>query len=319
MKSKSMTSLVAKSVAVLAACAALNASAGTAPAKGPVPPVEPEPASLFDTVGATLDVGFDSRYYFRGLWFSDNIAWSALNLSVPIIGGSSEDAGSLTWNLGAVYISNTQTPFGNPTNNSFDYSELDLITSLSYDAGFAKFGLQYQYYYYPDTYAGSFAPTGGAYLPNAANDPEFGISGAGEVGFTVAIPIKALNLYFGAYYDFQIGGSYYQAAADYTIGITDWLSLVPAFQVGYGVDYYTGNGSASSGGNLVNNVGQSKDTYPTSGFTHTLATLSAPIKLTKIATFTPYVAWNHSLDLRTGLNATTHNEVFWGAKLSVAF
>jgi hypothetical protein len=47
--------------------------------------------------------------------------------------------------------------------------------------------------------------------------------------------------------------------------------------------------------------------------------VAAPVKVTKTATFTPYVAWNHSLDLRTGLNMTTHNEVYWGAKLSLAF
>jgi hypothetical protein len=71
MKPKSMTSLIAKSVTVLAACAALNASAGT-PAKAPVTPVT-EPATLFDSVGADLSVAYDSRYYFRGLWFADNI------------------------------------------------------------------------------------------------------------------------------------------------------------------------------------------------------------------------------------------------------
>ena len=41
--------------------------------------------------------------------------------------------------------------------------------------------------------------------------------------------------------------------------------------------------------------------------------------LTKIATLTPSIAYNHSFDLRTGLNATTHNEVFGGVKLSLAF
>jgi hypothetical protein len=39
---------------------------------------------------------------------------------------------------------------------AFDYSEYDLYTSLTYDVGFATFGVQYQYYGYPDTYSGSF-------------------------------------------------------------------------------------------------------------------------------------------------------------------
>lgn len=308
MKLNRLNSIMAKSVATIAACAALNATAGTAPAAKNPAPLETAPAALFGSIGATLDVAYDSRYYFRGLWFADNIATTALNVSVPL-------SEQLTWGVGAAYISTVETPFGNPTNRtSFDYSELDLFTSLSYNAGWAKFGVQYQYYYYPDSYGGS---TNG--VPNAVSDPEFGISGASEVGFTAVIPIGAANIYLGYYYDLQVGGSYMQAGADYTIAVTDWLSIVPALQTGYGVDYYTGNGSVSSGGALVNNVGQAVDSYPTSGFTHLLASVSAPVKLTKSATLTPYVAWNHSFDLRTGLNATTHNEVFWGAKLSLAF
>ena len=320
MKPNSMTSYIAKSVAVLAACAALNASAGT-PAKAPAP-VEPEPSTLFDSIGATLDVGYDSRYYYRGLWFADNIVWSSLNIAIPLIGGSAEDgSGSLTWGLGATYISTVNTPFqgaGTATNNSFDYSEIDLLTSLTYDAGFAKFGVQYLHYFYPDTYAGSFAPSpAGPLGANGANDSEFGIKGAGEIGFTVTVPIDALNLYFGYYYDFRVGGSYFQAAADYTIPVTDWLSIVPAIQTGYGINYYTGNNSSAA---LTNNTGINPlGTAPTSGFTHLLLSVGAPIKLTKIATLTPYIAWNHSFDLRTALNFTTHNEVFGGVKLSLAF
>lgn len=306
-----MTSIIAKSVAVLAACAALNASAGTAPAKAPVPPPEPEPSALFDSIGATLDVGYDSRYYFRGLWFADNIVWSALNIAVPLVGGGQEDAGSLTWNIGAAYVSTVETPF-NGTKNGFDYSEVDFITSLVYDAGFAKFGLQYQYYWYPDSYSGSFNG-----VPNGGTDSEFGIRGAGEVGFTIAIPISAANIYLGYYHDFKIGGQYLQAGADYTFAVTDWLSIVPAVFTGYGFDYYSGT-NANLASQITNNVGQPLN-GPSSGFTHILASLSAPIKLTKMATLTPYVAWNHSLDQRTNLNFTSHNEVFGGVKLSLAF
>ncbi len=304
MKTQSMTSLIAQSVAVLAACAALNASAGTA--KAPVPPVT-EPGALFESLGATLDVGYDSRYYYRGLWFADNIVWSALNISAPL-------TEKLSLGVGATYISTAETPFpdsstGLKSNSGFDYSEIDLVSSLSYNAGFAKLGVQYLHYFYPDTYAGSF--NGSA---NGSTDPEFGIKGAGEVGLTAVIPLGAANIYLGGYYDFRVGGSYYQLGADYTVAVNDWLSLVPAVQTGYGIDYYTGNRSS-----LSNNVGLPLAGAPTSGFTHILVSVGAPMKLTKTATFTPYAAWNHSLDLRTGLNYTQHNEVFWGAKLSLAF
>ena len=301
-----MTSLIAKSVAVLAACAALNATAGTAPAKAPVPPVEP--SALFDSIGATFDAGYDSRYYFRGLWFADNIMWSALNISVPI-------TDKLTWGIGGAYFNTAGTPYpggGLSSNKSgFQYSEIDAITNLSYNAGWAKFGMQYQYYFYPDNYGGSML---GA--PNAGSDPEFALKGAGELGFTIAVPYKAFNLYAGYYYDFRINGQYLALSADYTFAVNDWLSIVPSIATGYGIDYYTGNGSFGTG--LVGNKGQSVAGASTSGFTHVLYTLAVPVKLTKSVTWTSYVALNHSEKLRASLN-TTQNEVFWGTKLSFAF
>lgn len=316
MKPKSMTSFIAKSVTVLAACAALNASAGTPAPKNPTPVVA-EPGALFDSIGATFDAGYDSRYYFRGLWFADNIMWSAFNLAVPIIGGSGEDgAGSLTWGIGGAYINTAGTPFGNPkTASGFQYSEVDAITNLTYNAGWAKFGMQYQYYFYPDNYGGSYrgVPT----ASNAAtgyNDPEFALKGAGELGWTVAVPIKAFNLYAGYYYDFRVNGSYMQLGADYTFAVTDWLSIVPSVQTGYGVDYYTGVGSAFL--TQINNP--TSPITKTSGFTHFLYTVAVPVKLTKAVTWTTYVALNQSGELRKNLNVQ-RNEFYWGTKLSFAF
>lgn len=313
MKPKSMTSFIAKSVTVLAACAALNASAGTsAPAKNPVP-VEEKSGALFESIGATFDAGYDSRYYFRGLWFADNIMWAALNISVPI-------TDKLTWGIGGAYINTAGTPFPNfaaggvYSKQGFQYSEVDAITNLAYDAGWAKFGMQYQYYFYPDNYGGSFNGT-----PNALNDPEFALKGAGELGWTVAVPIKGFNIYAGYYYDFRINGQYISLGADYTFKVTDWLSIVPSVNTGYGIDYYTGNGSGSiPGGGVAGNNGQSMQNAATSGFTHVLYTLAVPVKLTKSVTWTSYVAMNHGEKLRTQLN-TTQNEIYWGTKLSFAF
>ena len=310
MKLTSINSIIAKSVAILALGSALNATAGVAPA-----PVAPAPAED-NSIGAELSGAFDSRYYFRGLWFADNIVSTFLNVSVPLIGGSGEDgAGSLTWGIGAGYISTVETPFNNPTNlarSSFDYSEIDVYSSLSYDAGFATFGMQYQYYFYPDTYAGSNFG-----VSNGARDPEFGISGNSELGFTVGIPVGDLNIGLGYFYDFTVGGSYFQAAADYTIAVTDWLSIVPSAQVGYGLDYYTGNNNGFTP-SAVTRFGNGQPLGPTSAFTHMFFSIAAPMQITKSATFTPYVAMNSSLRLRAGLNAQ-QNEFFWGAKVAISF
>jgi hypothetical protein len=234
--------------------------------------------------------------------------WTALNISVPI-------TEKLTFGVGGAYINTAGTPYpggGSPKNAAgFQYSEVDAITNLNYNAGWAKFGMQYQYYFYPDNYGGSML---GA--PNAGRDPEFALKGAGELGWTVAVPIKAFNIYAGYYYDFRVNGQYISLGADYTFAVNDWLSIVPSFATGYGIDYYTGNGSAGSG--LVGNAGQSMQNTPKTGFTHQLYTLAMPIKLTKAVTLTTYVAMNHSDKLRAALN-TTQNEIYWGTKLSFAF
>lgn len=292
MKLKSMTSVITKSAIVLAACASLNAFAGTsAPAKGVTPTVE-EGGPLFDTLGATLEVGFDTRYYFRGLWFADNITWAGVSLSVPL-------TEKLSLGFGALYTSTVDTPANNPAggikgNGSFDYSELDLSSSLTYDAGFAKFGLVYTHYEFFDSFSGTNFG-----VPNAGG--ELNVHGVEEVGATVATSVGPVNLYGGFYYDFTIGASYAEIGADAPIAINSWLSLVPAVKAGYGfTNYYTIPGGRQS------------------GLTHVIPSLSAPIKLTKSATLTPYVAYNISLDTRH-LNNTQDSEIFGGVKLGVSF
>jgi len=279
-----MTSVITKSAIVLAACASMNAFAGTsAPAKGVTPTVE-EGGALFDTLGATLEVGYDSRYYFRGLWFADNTTWAGVSLSVPL-------TEKLSLGFGALYTSTVDTTAAGA--NDFDYSELDLSTSLTYDAGFAKLGLVYTHYEFFDGFSGSNAG-----VRNGAG--ELNVGGVEEVGATIATSVGPVNLYGGFYYDFTIGASYAEIGADAPIAINSWLSLVPAVKAGYGfTNYYTFGGHQS-------------------GLTHVIPSLSAPIKLTKTATLTPYVAYNISLDTRH-LNNTQDSEFFGGVKLGVTF
>ena len=82
MKVSTMTSSITKSAAILAACFALNASAGTtSSAKTIAPVVAPE---VDDSLGFEASVGYDSRYYFRGLWFSNHKVWTNLYTSVVL-------------------------------------------------------------------------------------------------------------------------------------------------------------------------------------------------------------------------------------------
>jgi hypothetical protein len=297
---KSMTSVITKSALVLAACASMNAFAGPS-GKAPVLPPEPENNALFDTLGATLEVGYDTRYYFRGLWFADNTVWTGLNISIPL-------TEQLSLGLGALYTTTVETTSNTPddiaalggvTNGGvgdFDYSELDLSASLTYDAGFAKFGVVYTHYEFFDTFSGTnFGRYNGV--------DEGNVTGADEVGATIATSVGPVNLYGGYFYDFRIGGQYFEVGADLPIEITPWLSIVPAVKTGYALNYYTDGVNPAS---------------TPSGFSHILPSISAPIKLTKTATLTPYVAYNISLGARHTLNAQD-TEFFGGVKLGVTF
>lgn len=289
---KSMTSVITKSALILAASASLSAFAGTsAPAKGVAPVVPEDSGALFDTLGATAEIGYDSRLYYRGLWFADNVTWAGLSLSVPL-------TEQLSLGFGALYVSTVDTRVSDDSGDvELDYSELDLSTSLTYDAGFAKFGLVYTHYEFFDGF-------GGRTVDGPFGAGEGNVSSADEVGVTVAAAAGPVNLYAGFYYDFRIGGSYAEVGADLPIEITSWLSIVPAVKTGYAFDYYTSG--------VVDGAARG-------GFTHVIPSISAPIKLTKIATLTPYIAYNISLDARHDVNTGVDSEIFGGVKLSVSF
>lgn len=287
MKRKTMTSLLTKSAAVFAACVALNAQAGSE-AKVVAPTVTPE---VDDTLGLTLETGYETAYYFRGLWFSNNNVWTSLALSLPV-------TEKLSFTAGALYTSTVDTDVGG---GDFDYSELDLFASLNYDAGFAKFGLAFTNYNFFDTFSGSVDGSTFGF----AESPDSTISDARDLAFTVAVPIGSLNLYGTYVYDFRIEGHYAEAGVDYTFAINDWLSIVPAAQIGYNIsDYYS----------------YAEVTGVSSGWNHVRAMITAPIKLTKSATLVPYIAANFALEARDQLNVIeSTNDLYGGVKISVSF
>jgi len=254
--------------------------------------IVPEATPLFT---GSVEVGYDSRYYFRGLWFADNTTWAGVNLSVPL-------TQSLTLGLSALYTSTVNTdvlPSG--PGSQLDYSELDLIASLTYDLKFMKIAAVYTNYQFFDTFSGrtDFGSFGRG---------EFAVLSVPEAGIVASSSFAGLNFYGAYYYDFNIGGSYIEVGADYPVKITEWLTIIPAVRGGYGLDYYS-NGAPENGG-LSGGV--------TSGITHGLATISAPITITKNCTLTPYGAYNVSGRARQS-NNTQDNEMFGGVKLSVTF
>jgi hypothetical protein len=303
------TSFIIAAALVLAVSISVTAHAGaeTGGKTSPVPPLMEESAALLNSVGATVEAGYDTRYYFRGLWFADNTAWTGLSLNVPL-------TEKLTWNFGALYLSTVDTEVDIAVlgvgliPSQLAFSELDLSTALTYDAGFVKVGLVYTHYEFFNSYSGTLYNAFGSFTSAG----ELNVSAADEIGVTVAVPIGPVNVYAGYFHDLRIGGSYLEAGADYPIEVTSWLSLVPAVKAGYGFDYYTGNDNTVLPG-LPLMPGN-----PRSGFTHLGLSLSAPIRLTRTATVTPYIAYNVSGRARRVFNIQD-NEMYAGIKIGVVF
>jgi hypothetical protein len=278
------------------------ASSALAGSKAEPAPKKEESGALFKKLNATLETGYDSAYYFRGLWFSNNNAWSSLNISIPV-------TEKLSLGFGSVYTSSALTRIPGSTSN-LKYSELDLISSATYDAGFAKFGLIYTNYNFFDSFSGSI---NGATFGNAAA-PDSTITSAQDLGLTVSKSFGPFNVSAGAWHDFKISARYFEATTDCPVKINSWLSLVPAVAVGYGQGSYYSYVTADP---------ESKS----NGFTNLRTTLSAPMQLTETAVFTPYIAGNFSGATRyvskgsaTGLNTVEgRNDFYFGAKMGISF
>ena len=306
------TSVSSLSLLALATAATLTSDAlAGAPAK----PAPKESGALLEKLNATVEVGYDSAYYFRGLWFSNNNVWEGLTLSLPV-------NEQLSFTLGTVYTSSTLTNiparFNGGTQGRLKYSELDLIAGASFDAGFAKFGLIYTYYNFFDTFSGSM---GGGTFGNA-KDQDSTVKSAQDLGLTVSKSFGPVNATVGAWYDFKVNGKYFEAAVDCPIEVTSWLSVVPSVVTGYGMDYYT-YANINGSGSVLNAEKPGKS----DGFTSVRTAISTPIKLTDSATFTPYVAVNFSGSSRyvspnnaSGLNSVEgQNDFYFGGKMSLSF
>ena len=115
-----------------------------------------------------------------------------------------------------------------------------------------------------------------------------------EVGIILGTSLAGFDLGFYGGYDDAASGYYFEYTVSRKIQINNWLSLVPGVLISHGSHYYDVDGG--------NNV---------------LLDLSAPIKLTKTATLSPYIAGNLPID---SLKSTgERNRVFGGVRLSVTF
>ncbi len=158
-------------------------------------------------VALDLTVGYDSEYYYRGLWFSNDNTWFNL-------GASKKLSDSTTLNALAYYTADSGST----------YQELDLGASLAYDAGFATLSVGYTYFFFFDGYSA----TG------------LGQSYSHEVYLSAAKAVGPVNVTATLAYDFYVEAGYAELAIDKTVGISDSTSLVLKAAAGYSLGgYYT--------------------------------------------------------------------------------
>ena len=160
-------------------------------------------------VSYDLTAGYDSEYYYRGLWFSNQNAWYNL-------GASKKLSDKTTVNALAYYTSSND--------RRSLYQELDLGASVAYDAGFATLTAGYTYFFFFNGYLG-----GGA-----------GQTFASELYLSAAKTVGPVNVTATYAYDMYIDAGYAEVAVDKSFALNDSTSLVLKATAGYSIGgYYT--------------------------------------------------------------------------------
>ena len=170
-------------------------------------------------VSYDLTAGYDSEYYYRGLWFSNQNAWYNL-------GASKKLSDKTTVSALAYYTSSNDR-------NSL-YQELDLGASVAYDAGFATLTAGYTYFFFFNGYLG-----GGT-----------GQTFAHELYLSAAKTVGPVNVTATYAYDLYINAGYAELAADKSFTLNDSTSLVLKAAAGYSIGGYYTAFSTANGQNI---------------------------------------------------------------------
>jgi len=289
------------------ALAATPVLAGTSPA--PKNPIAPAPEN--DDLGITASLGYDTNYIWRGLNYGQHWVRSAVEGSILLIGGASEDGAgttSLDWNAQFGTFAGDQDHFAGPGVNA-SFQRLQLGAAIAHDFGPATASLGYSYY----------RNMGGLNTVGQMNDGQ-------EVSLGLATALGPIDLATSANYDFVNDSWYFDVTASSTIVVTDSISIVPYATVGYGHNMnwqFARNGGGTGAG-----VSAGWNRNNTTGWTALTTGIQAPIKLNSRATLTPYIAVNVPMNTVSNLQtngaglvaANPYNTVFFGGvTLSVRF
>jgi hypothetical protein len=259
----------------------------------PAPKNPKNPVAINDDLGISTDIGYDSNFVWRGLNYGRDWMRAGFRGVIPLIGGAGEDgAGStaLLWDVGYgtllgdsdSFTPNLSTqPTTWPQDNKQSYQRLEAGLTLTHD--FGAFAGSFGYRYIHNT--GSLASGG---LTNSINGLGFqGMHDIHELNTGLSTSLGPINLATSANYDMANGGFYFDATASSNIVVTDAISIVPHVNLGYGLNYKYGM-SQGMRNYVSNNPGPSG----VNGFTAVTVGIDFPIRLTRNATLTPYVAVN---------------------------
>lgn len=182
----------------LVGSAALAASAFAGTSGKGVAPVAPAPVN--DDLGASIGLGYDSNFYFRGLeWGQD---WVSANLNY---GTALTEAINL--DLGANY----GTDFG-----EWNYDRLVLSAALSQKLGAIDASLGYRHY---------------------SHDGSALLNDSSEIFLNLGTQVSIFNVGLASNYDATNEGWYFELGVNTEIKLCDRISLVPGANIGYGADY----------------------------------------------------------------------------------
>jgi len=278
------------------ALAATPVVAGTAPApKGPTP-VEP---AVNDDLGVNIGLGYHTNYIWRGLNFGQNWVNGYLNGAIPLVGGAGEDgAGTrLAWDVDYGSLASDQDHFapsaiGGVASQDFSFQRLQLGAALQHDVGPVTLSAGYRYYHNMGTL------NNGGVLGNGGIGMEHG----SEFSVGLATALGPINVATSANYDISTDGWYFDFDANTNIAVTDAISIVPFFNVGYGKNN-TWQQNPTNFGGLLNGSTQDDVT----GWTAISTGFRFPIKLNSRATLTPYIAGNLPLGATANIAGSARN------------
>ena len=278
------------------ALAATPVVAGTAPAPKNPAPVQP---AVNDDLGLNIGLGYHTNAVWRGVNLGQHWVDGTLGGAIPLV-----ESTRLAWDVNYGSLASDQDHIAGNGQGNLSWQRLQLGAAIQQDLGPVTASLGYRY----------FRNMGDFNTIANMNDGQ-------EVSLGLATALGPINVASSANYDFVNDSWYFDLDLNSNIAVTDSISIVPFFNVGYGKNFNWQFDKSRAP--LFRNTNGNGIT----GWTAITTGLRFPIKLNSRATLTPYIAGNLPIgttgDLVVPGNATLDTPfksvLMGGVTLSVRF